>query len=602
LLRKVKRRWWHIRRRLNRRYSEFSAVLPALLPQVASALRSSLRAGYDTRELRADILAGVTVGIVALPLSMALAIACDVPPQHGLYTAVVAGAIAAMLGGSRFQVTGPTAAFVVILVPIVHQFGLAGLLTATVLAGLLQLALALFRAGRLILFIPAPVTTGFTAGIAVVIATLQIRDFLGLTITEMPEQYVGKVRVLWQALPSWSPAELSIGAITLLLLLGWPRIYPRIPAPLVGLAGAGGLAAALQALIPGIQLRTLSNTFSYTLDGVVYGGLPSLPPLPVLPWTVGGNAGLDWAHIEELLPAAFAIAMLGAIESLLSATVADGMTGKHHDPDAELLAQGAANVVAPFFGGFAATGALARTATNIRAGARSPVAALCHSVFVLFAMLLLAPLLGCLPMAGFAALLLIIAWNMSDYRHFVHILRVAPRSDVAVMLVCFGVTVATDMVRAVTVGVVMAAFLFIRRMAEISGAVQLDSAASGLTGKLPERTVLYRIAGPLFFGAASKALRVLEEIGSDVHCIILDLTAVPVIDVTGLVALEETLARQHNHGRVVLLCGVQDHPRKVLERAGLAAEAGSLEYCPDVETARLRAKAELGVAELRTKV
>jgi SulP family sulfate permease len=294
--------------------------------------------------------------------------------------------------------------------------------------------------------------------------------------------------------------------------------------------------------------------------------------------------------IEQLIPAAFAIAMLGAIESLLSATVADGMTGKHHDPDAELLAQGVANIAAPFFGGFAATGALARTATNIRAGARTPLASLFHALFVLLAMLMLAPLLGYLPMAGFAALLLLVAWNMSDARHFIHILRVAPRSDLLVMLVCFGLTVVFDMVRAVTVGVVLAAVLFIRRMAEISGATLLDSTGAGLRGPLPDGVLFYRIAGPLFFGAANKALGALEQVDRGVRCVIIDLGAVPAMDVTGLVVLETTLGRLHEHDRVVLLTGVQPQPRRTLDKAGIAEAPGVLEFLPDAESARRRSE------------
>jgi SulP family sulfate permease len=580
-------------RKIRRRYEELSAALPALLPQVGSALRECLKDGYGARELRADLLAGVTIGVVALPLSMALAIASGVAPQYGLYTAIVAGAIAALLGGSRFQVSGPTAAFVVVLAPIVHQFGLAGLLLATALAGALQLALGLVRAGRLILFIPAPVTTGFTAGIAVVIATLQLKDFLGLSVPAMPESYVGKVAALARALPTLNLAELGLGALTLAILLLWPRLNRRIPSPLVALTASACAALAVRALWPQVEVHTLGNTFSYLLHGVSHGGVPQLPPLPRWPWAYAGPDGQAPAFstdlVVKLIPAAFAIAMLGAIESLLSATVADGMTGKHHDPDAELLAQGAANLVAPFFGGIAATGALARTATGIRAGARSPLAALFHSVFVLLAMLAFAPLLGYLPMAGFAALLLLVAWNMSDARHFVHILRVAPRSDVLVMLVCFALTVLLDMVRAVAVGVVLAAVLFIRRMAEISGATRHDGASAGLGGPLPPATVLYRIAGPLFFGAANKALGALEQVDPEVRCVILDFSAVPAMDVTGLVNLETTLGRLHEQGRLVLLAGVQPQPQRTLEKAAIAAEPGRLEFLPDAESARLRA-------------
>jgi SulP family sulfate permease len=565
---------------------------------LGSALRRSLQQHYGASELRADLLAGMTVGVVALPLSMALAIACDVPPQQGLYTAIVAGVIAALLGGSKFQVTGPTAAFVVVITPVVHKFGLQGLLIATALAGLIQLCLALVRAGRLIMFIPAPVTTGFTAGIAVVIATLQLKDLLGLPVGTLPESYLGKVETLWRSLPEIRPVEAGIAAFTLLVLLIWPRVSRHFPGPLVALALSALLVRLIEFMFPAVSIRTLGSTFSYLQGGISRSGIPQLPPLPALPWSLPGPDGLvaplTVGLLEQLVPAAFAIAILGAIESLLSATVADGMTNKQHDPDAELMAQGVANVIAPFFGGFAATGALARTATNIRSGARSPLASVFHSLFVLLAMLLLAPLLGALPLAGFAALLLVVAWNMSDARHFVHILRVAPRSDVMVLLVCFFTTVIFDMVRAVTVGVILAAVLFIRRMAEISGATLQEGAVSGLADRLPPGTVLYRIAGPLFFGAASKALSALGQVDRAVTCVILDFSSVPAMDATGLVNLEAALERLRATGCIVILSGVQPQPLRTLGRAGILPASGQVEFVADAETAR-----QLAVALLR---
>ncbi len=552
------------------------------------ALRRALAGGYGAADLRADLAAGTVVGIVALPLSMALAIACGVPPQHGLYTAIVAGAAVALLGGSKVQVSGPTAAFVVILAPLAARYGLGGLALATLLAGLLLIGMGLARLGRLIEFVPHPVTTGFTAGIAVVIATLQLRDFLGLETGPLPEHYLDRLAVLVRALPTTRPGELAVGALTLGLLLAWPRVSKRVPAPLVALAVAAGVAALLGALVPGHEVATIASRFRYLADGVERAGIPQLPPIPGLPWRLpgadGAPLGLSFETIRALVPPAFAIGMLGAIESLLSAVVADGMTGKKHDPDAELVALGVGNVLVPFFGGFAATGALARTATNVRSGARSPIAAVWHALFVLLAVVALAPLLGYLPMAALAALLLQVAWRMSEARHVVHAVRVAPRSDVFVLLSCFALTVLFDMVIAVTVGIVLASLLFMRRMAEASS-VTLISPEEHAALDLPAGLVVYEIAGPLFFGAANKAMTVLQSVEKGVRVVVLDLRAVPVLDSTGLVALESTVAKLRQGGILVVLGGIMPQPLRVLARAGWRNREGELALGRDFDLA-----------------
>lgn len=542
----------------------YEALLePTILPvRPAVALRTALRRGYGREDLRADLLAGIVVGIVALPLSMALAVASGVAPQHGLYTAIIAGAVIAALGGSNVQVSGPTAAFVVLLAPISARFGLGGLVLATFMAGLILMLMGVLRLGGLIQFVPYPVTTGFTAGIAVVIATLQLKDFLGLTTGPMPEHYLERVGVLIRALPTVAWDDLAVGAFTLAVLLLWPRVTKKIPSPLVALGIAGGAAFLAASLVPGFEVATIRSRF---------GGIPQVLPLPVLPWNLpgpdGNPLGLSFGLLRDLLPSAFAIAMLGAIESLLSAVVADGMTGGSHDPDAELLAQGTGNILAPFFGGIAATGALARTATNIRSGARTPFAGIFHSVFVLLSVLLLAPALGYLPMASLAALLLLVAWNMSEARHFAHALRVAPKSDVAVLLLCFGLTVIFDMVVSVTVGVVLAALLFMRRMAEVSN-VRLVDQHPLVTG-LPKDVLVYEVAGPLFFGAAQKAMSALQRVPTGISAVLLDLSAVPVMDATGLVALEGTVDRLQKMGIYVILAGVQVQPLQVLAKSGI---------------------------------
>jgi SulP family sulfate permease len=547
-----------------RRYEDSSAAVPSFPLRLGTALRSALRHGYSARDLRSDLLAGVVVGIVALPLSMALAVASGVAPQYGLYTAIVAGAVVAGLGGSMVQVCGPTAAFVVLLAPISARFGLAGLILAGAMAGVLLVVMGAARLGGLIQFVPYPVTTGFTAGIAVVIATLQLKDFFGLTVATMPEHYLGKVAALAQALPTLRWPDLAIGLFTLAVLLVWPRVTRKVPGPLIALGLAGVLAALLGRWVPGFSVATILSRFK--------DGIPQLPPLPLLPWHLPGPDGkpvaLSFGLIRALIPSAFAIAMLGAIESLLSAVVADGMTGGSHDPDAELVALGIGNIVAPFFGGIAATGALARTATNVRSGARSPLAAIFHALFVLLAVLLLAPILNYLPMASLAALLLIVAWNMSEVKHFVHAVRVAPRSDVVVLLTCFLLTVVFDMVVAVTVGVVLAALLFMRRMAEVSN-VRLVSQHPIAKAGMPKDVLIYEIAGPLFFGAAQKAMGALQRVPTGIKVVVLDLVSVPVMDATGLVCLESTVSRLHDLGMFVVLGGVQAQPLRVLARSGI---------------------------------
>jgi SulP family sulfate permease len=575
-------------KRMKRRYERAVAVLP--LPNLGAAMRSALRAGYSLATFKADLLAGLVVGVVALPLSMALAIASGVPPQHGLYTAIIAGGLIALVGGSPTQVSGPTAAFVVVLVPIASKFGLGGLLVATVLAGMILLAMGWARLGRLIQFVPYPVTTGFTAGIGVVIATLQLKDFLGLTVPHMPEHYIERVEALAQAFPTARLPDLGIGAFTLLVLLVWPRVTQRVPGPLVALGAATVLAFALTKLVPSFHLDTIGSRFSYVVDGVTHPGIPRLPPLPNLPWNLPGAdgvtpIGVSLHMIRELLPSAFAIAMLGAIESLLSAVVADGMAGTKHDPDGELVAQGLGNIVAPFFGGFAATGAIARTATNIRSGAKTPVAAMIHAAFVLLVVVALAPVLSHLPMASLAALLLVVAYNMSEIKHFIHVVQVAPKSDVAVQLTCFGLTVLFDMTVSVTVGVLLAALLFMRRMAEISGATLVKEGHPALREPLPRGVLLYDIGGPLFFGAAQAAMSALDHIAQGTRIVVLDLEDVPAMDATGLVNLESALDRLAKDHVLVILAGIQPQPVKVLKKAGIDETPGELVFCPDLERA-----------------
>ena len=543
------------------------ATVPPLRTPIASAIRRTFKAQYRWRDFRADVLAGIVVAVVALPLSMALAIASGVPPQHGIYTAIVAGGLIALFGGSSVQVSGPTAAFVVVLAPIAAKFGLGGLLLATMMAGVLMLAAGLVKSGRLIEFIPYPVTTGFTSGIAVVIATLQLKDFLGLSIAKMPEHYVDKVSALAGAMPTMKAEEIALGVGTLLVLVLLPKLTKVLPSPLIALP-----LAALVAYVMDLDVATINSQFTYTVGGETFHGIPQLPPIPILPWLAAGPDGrpiaLSLELIRDLGGSAFAIAMLGAIESLLSAVVSDGMTGLRHDPDAELIGQGLGNIVAPFFGGIAATGAIARTATNVRCGARSPIAAITHALFILASVLLVAPLLGYLPMASMAALLMVVAWNMSEVKHFGHVLRTGPRGDVFVLLTCFLLTVVFDMVVSVSVGVVLAAILFMRRMADVASVKLVGASSEHAQIHVPPSVIVYQIAGPLFFGAAQKAMSSLRTVEGRVATVILDLTAVPIIDATGLVNLESSIGRLRKSGIHVILAGVQSQPLTAIARAG----------------------------------
>ena len=583
-----------------------SGWIPAVTPPpgptgsrfpIGAALRRTFAKGYGPPQLRADLLAGVVVGIVALPLSMALAIAVGVPPQHGLYTAIVAGAIVAVLGGCKFQVTGPTAAFVVILAPIASKHGLSGLLTAGLLSGFLLVAMGVARLGNLIEYIPYPVTTGFTTGIATVIAALQIKDALGLETGPLPEQFFDKLAAFWRARATAHLGDLAIAVATFALLLLLPRITRKVPAPLLAIAAVTATVALIARLHPGFSAATIGTRFHTTVGGVDVAGIPSMFPMPALPW---GTTPLGYGLIRELFPAAFAIAMLGAIESLLSAVIADGTTDTKHDPNSELFALGIGNIVAPFFGGIAATGALARTATNIRAGARSPFAAVTHAVVVLVAMLLMSPLIAYVPMASLAALMVYVAWNMAELHNFLGIVRVAPKSDVLVLLTCFLLTVLTDMVVAVSVGFVLAALLFMRRMSELTESrLTLDASQEGGSTKVPKGALLYEINGPLFFGAAQKALRALGLRSKDeFKVLIIHLGRVPVIDATGLVALENTISGAIKARRQVILAGPLPKPRQIFDKAKLEKKHVGLHIAADIDAAV--ALAERLLAESKT--
>ena len=540
-------------------------------PPLFTALRETFRQGYSLAHLRSDILAGITVGIIAIPLGMALAIAVGVAPQHGLYTGIVGGLIIALCGGSRFNISGPTAAFVVILLPITQQYGLGGLLLVTLMAGAILVALGLARMGNLIQFVPYPVVMGFTAGIAIVIATLQIKDFFGLQEIGQHSNYIEQLHALALALPSFSPGDALVGAVTLAVLILWPRLTRRIPGHLIALLLGSLLGALLMHL--DVSVATLGSRFSYELDGVTHAGIPPFAPQWVLPWQLPGADGqplvINFELLRQLLPSAIAVAMLGAIESLLCALVADGMAGTRHDPNAELLGQGLGNMLVPFFGGITATAALARTATSVRSGAHSPIAAVVHALVIFLAVVLLARLFAWLPMASLAAMLLIVAWNMSEARRVVRLLRVGPRQDVLVLMICLLLTVLFDMVLAVGVGLLLASALFIKRMADLSGGAP-DQPRTDV-GQLPEDLAVYRIHGPLFFAAADKALRALSQFDERIRHLIIDMESVPSMDMSALVLFEQALLDLEQRGIHVYMTGVKPALRLKLKRAGVGA-------------------------------
>jgi SulP family sulfate permease len=543
-------------------------------------LRQRLKEGYGWGDFRADVRASVVVGIDALPLALALAIACQVGPAHGLYAAIVAGVLCALLGGSRFQVTGPTAAFVPILIGIYQKFGPAGIFVAGAMAGVILIGMGLARLGRFLQFIPHPVTTGFMTGIALVLALLQLENLFGVQLphTEGVFAYVG---ALWDARGAINPWDVGVAVVSIGLLVAAPRVIKRVPTSLLVLAVVALAIVVLDRLVPGFHATTIGGRYSATLGTEVVRGIAPLPPLPALPWH-GAGFHLDYHVIRELLPSALAIAVLGAIESLTSATIADAMAPGEHDPNAELIALGIANLVTPFFGGLPAAGTIARTQTNIRAGARSPLAAAMAGVFILACTVALAPLVAYLPLAGLAAMLLLVARQLGELRHFARLARVAPTSDVAVMMTCFGLTVAFDMVVAVTVGVVLAALLFMRRMAVLTKVNLKSPAQIGLD--MPPGVRLYEIAGPMFFGAAKTAMEAVHIADGD-HTVIIAMEHVPTMDATGLVALELVLDRLYRTGRLVIFAGLSPELVALLDRAGIRRAPGKLAYAPDTATA-----------------
>ncbi|WP_207830300.1 SulP family inorganic anion transporter [Pseudomonas sp. 43(2021)] len=543
------------------------------------AVREAWKAGLFKREhWMRNLVSGLIVGVVALPLAMAFAIASGVKPEQGIYTAIIGGLLVSLLGGSRLQIAGPTGAFIVILAGVTAKYGVEGLQLATMMAGAILLVLGITRLGAVIKFIPDPVIVGFTAGIGIIIWVGQWRDFFGLPEIE-GGHFHEKLWHLLQVLPDLHIATTLLATCSLALLILAPRlpVLKRLPAPLVAMV----FATLIQSLFHFDGVATIGTAF-----GAIPQGLPSLT------WPE-----VSLARVIELIGPAFAIAMLGAIESLLSAVVADGMAGTRHDSNQELIGQGVANLVVPLFGGFAATGAIARTATNIRNGATGPLAGIVHAVTLVLIILFLAPLASNIPLCALAAILFVVAYNMSELKHFKRMLQRAPRADIAILLVTFTLTVFSDLVIAVNIGVILAMLQFMRRMAssvEVQQVVEEELASelhsNGQTS-LPPGVMVYTIEGPLFFGAAETFERALSQTHTDPELLVICLKRVPFMDITGLQTLEEVIQQLHKRQIVVKLCEANSKVLGKLERTGILRLLGPEHYHHTLGTALLEAQA-----------
>ena len=540
-------------------------------PKLLAALR-----GYDRWQAGADLLAGVTVGLVALPLAMAFAIASGLSPQAGIYTAVVAGGLISLLGGSQLQVGGPTGAFVVIVAGIVADHGVEGLFLCTVMAGGLLILLGATGMGSAVRFIPRPVVVGFTNGIAVLIASTQIRDVLGLRVDAVPSEFLARLQVLTAHLPTWSPAATALSVTTLAIILFVPRLAPRVPGTIIalGLGTAGSLTL-------GLDVDTIGTRF-----GGIPAGLPHLHLPDVRPELIAG-----------LMVPAMTVAMLGAIESLMSAMVADRMSGDRHDSNVELIAQGIANIASPLFGGLTATGAIARTATNVRLGAQTPVAGVIHALTLVVILLFAAPLARHIPLAVLAAILMVVAYNMGDWGEIPELLRLT-KTDVTVWLVTFALTVFADLTQAVGIGMVCAALLFIRRVAETTtvSPVTEEYVRDGHVHSLQNKTIpryvrIFRIHGPFLFGTTDKLRTHFEDLRDLPYIVVLRLRNMTALDATGLRAFEELADRLHRSGRHLLLCGARHQPAGLIARADFHRRVGDANICRNLDEALLRARA-----------
>ena len=539
------------------------------LPTSVHALRH-----YSTRLLWHDVVAGVTVGLVALPLAMAFAIASGLTPQAGIYCAIVTGFTISALGGSRTQIGGPTGAFVVVVAGIVAQYGVAGLFMCTMMAGVILLVLGVTGMGTAVRFLPRPVVVGFTNGIAVLIASTQIRDLLGLRIEHVPAEFVARLEVVARHLDTMNPAAAILGFSALALIVVLRRTVPAIPGAIVAL-----VAATTVVMVAHLPVDTIGSRF---------GGIPAGFPAPHFP-------KFEAALIPTLLRPAITVAMLGAIESLMSAVVADQMTGDRHNPNVELVAQGIANLASPLFGGLPATGAIARTATNIRSGAQTPVAGMVHALTLLAVLLVAAPLASYIPTAVLGAILLVVSYNMGEWHEIPKLLRLT-RTDISVWLVTFALTVFADLTLAVEVGMILAALLFIRKVAATTtvSEVTADYVEAGRVHilqdkRIPPYVTVFRVHGPLLFGVTDKVTRIEDRIPHLPPVVIVRLRNMTAIDATGLQALETLAQALRASGRSLVLCGAREQPAMLMQAAAFHQHVGDRNICPNIEAALQRA-------------
>lgn len=536
-------------------------------------LFSLLRKGYNWETAKADIMAGLTVAIVALPLAMALGIASGASPDKGLITSVVAGFIISLLGGSRIQIGGPTGAFIVVVFNVITNHGYDGLLLATLLAGVILIIAGYAGFGQVIRYIPYPVVIGFTAGIAVIIASSQVKDFLGLNIPHLPAEFIPKWHAYFSHIDSMDIATLSIGAASLAGIVLLKRFAPKMPGYLLAVVLSSFAVYFLH-----LPVDTIGSRFP---------DIPSGLPMPSLPvW--------DTTKFFEIVPSAFTIAFLAGIEALLSATVADGMTGYKHRPNQELVGQGVANIISTLFGGLPATGAIARTATNVKSGGKTPISGICHSFFILLFILFLTGVMAFVPLAALSAILLVVAWNMSELHHFIHIFRLS-KSDRFVMLLTFALTVIVDLTVAIGVGVTLASLLFMHKMSQASslhaqGRSIRDSFDEGKEDEtqrddLPEGVEVFRMTGPIFFGMAGTMLETLQAMGEMPKILILRTKLVPYIDVAGLNAMTDLIKTCEEKGSKIIFSGLQPQPKNMLAKAGVQENGDTIFIIPSYEEA-----------------
>ncbi|NLT09075.1 MAG: STAS domain-containing protein [Ruminococcus sp.] len=538
-----------------------------LKPKLFSVMKN-----YSKDQFVKDLIAGVIVAIIALPLSIALALASGVGPEQGLYTAIVAGFIVALLGGSRVQIAGPTAAFATIVAGIVASEGMDGLIISTVMAGIIMLVMGFCRFGALIKYIPGTITTGFTFGIAVTILIGQIKDFLGLTFKHAPVETVDKVIEVGRCIDTFNYRALIIGLISLAILILWPKKLEKIPASLIAVIVCSAIVE-----LSGMKVNTIGDLYS----------ISSAPPKFTVP-------EVTFARVKALVPNAFTIAVLAAVESLLSCVVADGMIGSKHRSNMELVAQGAANIGSALFGGIPATGAIARTAANVKNGGRTPIAGMVHSVVVLIILLVLMPYASLIPMPTIAAILFIVAYNMCGWRNIRNTVKTAPKSDIMVLFVTLIFTVVFDLVVAIGVGIVLAALLFMKRMADVTEAhawVDIDDEDTDpdniLLKKIPQNTRVFEINGPMFFAASDKFKYMLDDKNIDI--LVIRMRNVPAVDATGVESLTRIVKRCERHNVKVVFSHVNEQPMHAMEKAGLVDRVGKDNFCSHIDTALVRA-------------